>query len=235
MAHFTVLTGSETRPLSWQTLQTQLEISGHTTAVVSLNNVSWASGLDAAADALAQKVGPTSRAILIGHSIAGLVLPALGDRLGAMSEIYVAAFPPQRGQSFFDRLLSGEEIYDPTWVDGYQSLIRSKDPLTTHRHFLDYHLFHDCRADTADLYWKKSELPLDVIYSTPYLSELSLRSRHYIVCASDRTVRPEWQRHAASLLPYASVTEIDCGHCPQIARPVELAQQLLLAANHLDA
>src|SRR5580698_5858062 len=134
MARFIILTGSETKPLAWLNVERQLEAHGHLGSILSLDDVSWRSGFDLGIDALTQKIGPASQAVLIGHSIAGLVLPILGDRLEVASEIYVAAFTPSTGQSFLDRLFLGEEIFDPTWVDGYQSLIRSKDPLTTHRH-----------------------------------------------------------------------------------------------------
>ena len=228
MARFIVLTGSETRPIAWLNFQRQLEAHGHESSVFSLDDVSWQDGFDAAVDVIAQKIGPASQAIFIGHSIAGLVLPILGDRLEVASEIYIAAFTPKIGQSFLDRLLLGEEIFVPAWVDGYRSLIRSKDPLTTHRQFLDHHLFHDCREDAADIYWKKSELPLEMIYGSQNVSELRPRSRHYIVCSADRTVRADWQRQAASLLPRSTVTEVNSGHCPHISRPHELAEKIAM-------
>jgi len=235
MARFIILTGSETNPIAWLNFQGQLETYGHLSSVFSLDDVSWESGFDTAVDALTQTIGPASQTILIGHSIGGLVLPILGDRLDAASEIYIAAFTPKMSQSFLDRILLGEEIFEPTWVDGYQCLIRSKNPLATHRHFLDHHLFHDCCADAADVYWKKSKLPLEVIYSSPNRSELHPRNRHYVVCAADRTVRPEWQRQAASLLPDATVTEIESGHCPHISKPIELAEQILMSASNLGS
>lgn len=233
MGHFVVLTGSETKPLAWLDVQKRLEAHGHSGSILSLDDVSWQSGFDPGIDALTQKIGRTPQALLIGHSIAGLVLPILGDRLEVASEIYIAALTPRTGQSFFDRLFLGEEIFDPTWVDGYQSLIQSKDPLTTHRHFLDHHLFHDCCANAVDLYWKRSDLPLEVIYGNPNPSEFRPRSRQYVVCTADRTVRPEWQRQAAFLLPNSTVTEIDSGHCPHISKPNELADQILMSISTL--
>jgi pimeloyl-ACP methyl ester carboxylesterase len=231
MVRFIVLTGSETKSLAWRDFQRQVEAHGHLSSVFSLDDVSWQSGFDAAVDALTQKIGPASQTILIGHSIGGLVLPILGDRLDVASEIYIADFTSKISQSFLDRILFGEEIFEPTWVDGYQGLIRSKDPLATHRHFLDHHLFHDCCADAADVYWKKSELPLEVICSSSNRSELHPRNIHYLVCAADRTVRPEWQRQAASLLPAATATEIESGHCPHISKPSELAEQILVRVS----
>jgi pimeloyl-ACP methyl ester carboxylesterase len=233
MARFIVLTGSETNSLAWRDFQRQVEAHGHLSSVFSLDDVSWQAGCDAAVDSLTQKIGPASQTILIGHSIGGLVLPILGDRLDVASEIYIAAFTPKMSQSFLDRIFLGEEIFEPTWIDGYQSLIRSKDPLATHRHFLDHHLFHDCCADAADVYWKKSELPLEVIYSSSSRSEFRQRNRHYVVCAADRTVRPEWQRQSASLLPDATVTEIDSGHCPHLSQPGELVERILMSVSNL--
>lgn len=234
MARFVVLTGSETKVLAWLDFQALLEAHGHLSSVFSLDDVSWEAGFDIAVDALMKKIEPASpQTILIGHSIAGLVLPILGDRLEVASEIYIAAFTSKIGQSFLDRILLGEEIFDPIWSDGYRSLIRSKDPLTTHRHFLDNHLFHDCCTNAADIYWKKSELSFEVIYGSSNLSEYRPRSRHYVVCTADRTIRVEWQRQAALLLPQPTVTEIDSGHCPHISKPSELAKQVLMSVSNL--
>jgi pimeloyl-ACP methyl ester carboxylesterase len=238
MARFIVLTGSETNSFAWVTFQRRLEAHGHLSSVFSLDDLPWQAGCDTAVDALTQKIGAASQAILIGHSIAGLMLPILGDRLEVASEIYVAAFTPKIGTSFLDRIFHGEEIFDPAWVDGYRDLIRSEDPQTTHRHFLDHHLFHDCCANAADLYWERSNLPFEVIYGCPHRSDFRPRNRHYVVCAADRTVRPEWQRRAASLLPDATVTEIESGHCPHLSKPGEIAEQILMnvsASNHQKA
>ena len=228
MANFIFLTGSELRPLSWQKIQNQLDAYGQTSSIVDSADVLWNAGFSPAIDGLVEAISPSSHTVLVGHSIAGIILPLLGDRLDAICEIYIAALTQDPGQSFLDRMLEGEEVFDPKWIAGYEGLIRSEDPLVTHHFFLRDHLFHDCPSEAVDLFWRKSGLPLDVFYgATLPSSKFSVRRQHYIVCADDRTIRPAWQRLAAHSLPCADVTEIAGGHCPHIANPEGLARRIL--------
>ncbi len=48
----------------------------------------------------------------------------------------------------------------------------------------------------------------------------------YIVCADDRTVRPEWSRRAARERLAVDPIELPGGHCPHVSRPRELAEVL---------
>jgi pimeloyl-ACP methyl ester carboxylesterase len=49
----------------------------------------------------------------------------------------------------------------------------------------------------------------------------------YIVCAEDRTIRPEWSRKVAQSQLGVAPIELPGGHCPYISRPEELARVLL--------
>ncbi|WP_213807296.1 alpha/beta hydrolase [Granulicella sp. dw_53] len=228
MAHFIFLAGSELRALSWQNVQDGLGAHGHSSSTLDLADWLWASGFTSTIDAIVKTIPPRPQTILIGHSLAGIVVPLLAKRLDAICEIHIASLTRRAGQSFLDQLLLGEEIFDSAWAAGYEVLIRSEHPLITHHSFLHHHLFHDCPAGTADLFWKRSNLPLNTFYGfVSPLSESLERRCHYIVCANDRTIRPAWQREAARSLPGADVTEIATGHCPHIARPNALTDQIL--------
>ena len=57
----------------------------------------------------------------------------------------------------------------------------------------------------------------------------------YIVCAEDRTVRPEWRRRAASERLGVDPIELSGGHCPHVSRPRELAEVLSALAVGMAA
>ena len=228
MSHYVILCGSETHPRTWQTLQSLLSKHGDTCSIQEWADVSWKHGVDFALDAIAGRIGTLADTVLVGHSIAGLLLPLLADKLQAIAEVYIAALIPEVGHSFFDRMFSGEDIFDHEWMMGYEDLRRSKDPVSTHSQFLTHHLFQDCPADTVSSSWIKSNLPVNQIYEFPYPEgRFSPRYRHYVICGEDRSIHPRWQSLAGRALCGVNETVIATGHCPQISKPQVLADLLL--------
>ncbi|MGD0649519.1 MAG: alpha/beta hydrolase [Acidobacteriaceae bacterium] len=236
MPRYVILCGSETIPRTWRTLQSLLSTQDDPCSIVDWSDISWNTGVDFALDAIAERIGTHADTVLVGHSIAGLLLPLLADRLHAMAEIYIAALIPEAGRSFFDRIFSDENIFHYDWMIGYNDLQRSKDPLATHRDFLSYHLFHDCPADTVDSSWVRSDVPINQIYEFAYPeAQLSRRYRHYVICGDDRSIQPRWQRIAARTLCGVNRTIIGTGHCPQISNPQVLADLLLTIGARVRA
>jgi pimeloyl-ACP methyl ester carboxylesterase len=228
MSHYVILCGSETCSRTWRTLQSLLSKHGDSCSIQEWADVSWEHGVECALDAIAGRIGTFADTVLVGHSIAGLFLPLLADKLQAIAEVYIAALIPEVGHSFFDRMFSGEDIFDHEWMSGYEDLRRSKDPASTHREFLTYHLFHDCPADTVHSSWIKSSLAISQIYEFPYPEgQFSRRYRHYVICGDDRSIHPRWQSLAGRALCGVNETVIGTGHCPQISKPQVLADLLL--------
>ncbi len=227
MPHFVIVPGSETSCDAWNLVLDRLREFGHTGCIHSLDQISWTHGVDAAIQALADRIGHNEQTILVGHSIAGLFLPSISEKIGAASQVYIAAILPQPSKSVFDQLLMGEEIFSPSWSIGYEAMRRSTDPLISQRSFLESHLFHDCPPNSIEQYWIKSDLPLRAIYETPCPASSTMDHSHFIVCTQDRTLQPRAQQPGSERLPGARVSEIDTGHCPHIAAPTELADLIL--------
>jgi pimeloyl-ACP methyl ester carboxylesterase len=223
LAHFAILTGSETSCDAWNLVLDRLRECGHTCRIHGLDEISWERGVGAAILALADRMRGDDETILVGHSIAGLFLPSVGEAIGAISQVYIAALIPQPGKSVLDQLLMSEEIFHQSWADGYEAMRRSEDPRISQRSFLEWHLFHDCPPQSVEKYWIKSDLPLLKIYGTSYPAPNPMKRCHFIVCTNDRTLQPSTQRLSSELISCASVSEIDTGHCPHIATPVDLA------------
>ncbi len=227
MTRFALISGSETSCDSWNHMLDRLRECGHTGRVYGLDEISWAHGIKAAIQALADSIGCGNETILVGHSIAGLFLPSLGEAIGATSQIYIAALIPQPGRSVLDQLLVSEEIFSRSWAEEYEAMRQSTDPLISYRSFLEWHLFHDCPPQSVEQYWMKTDLPLRKIYETPHPAPDPRKNCHFIVCTGDRTLQPRAQRLSSELLPCARVSEIDTGHCPHIAAPADLADLIL--------
>jgi pimeloyl-ACP methyl ester carboxylesterase len=228
LPRFVFVSGSETSCDAWSPVLDRIRKSGYTCCIRGLDEISWTHGVEAGIQTLVESIDGDPETVLVGHSVAGLLLPSMGEALGASSQVYIAALIPQPGRSVFDRLFTGEEIFSRSWAEGYEGIRRSENPLITHRSFLEWHLFHDCPPASVEHYWMKTDLPLREIYETTYkATEVSKENRHFIVCSGDRTLRPESQRPTSELLSDASVAEIQTGHCPHIAAPIDLADLIL--------
>jgi hypothetical protein len=141
---------------------------GHACCIQGLDEISWTDGVESGIQALADRIGCDNETILVGHSIARLFLPSIGEALGATNQVYIAALVPQPGKSVFDQLLMSEEIFSQSWTEGYEAMRQSMDPLISHRSFLEWHLFHDCVPQSVEQYWINTDLPLRKIYETPF-------------------------------------------------------------------
>jgi hypothetical protein len=77
-------------------------------------------------------------------------------------------------------------------------------------------LAHEAAARLRRQYWRLSQetSPLTTWPSTPAT---------YVVCRADRSVNPAWSRRVARERLGVAPLEIDGGHSPFLARPVELA------------
>jgi hypothetical protein len=234
LPHFALVSGSETSSDAWSVVLDRLRSAGHTCHIHSLDEIAWANGIEAGVQALAARIGSVTETILVGHSIAGLFLPSIGKAIGATNQVYIAAIIPQPARSVFEQLLMGEELFSPSWTEGYGTMRRSTEPRISHRHFLEGHLFHDCPPQSLERYWMQSDLPLREIYEVPHPSPETSQRSHFIVCAGDRTLQPRSQRPTSEQLPCATVTEINTGHCPHLAAPEELADLILSITVNAD-
>lgn len=242
MAHFAFVAGSETSGSAWSPLLERLRSVGHTCCIHSLDQISWTNGVEAGVQTLAATIDATTsttqktipNTILVGHSIAGLFLPSIGAAINATDQVYIAALIPQPGRSVLDQLLMGEEIFSPSWAEGYEAMRRSPDPQVSHRDFLERHLFHDCPPQSVEQYWMKADLPLREIYGTAHTAPDTTTNCHFIVCTGDRTLQPQSQRLTSEQLPNASVSEIHTGHCPHLAAPNDLADLILSVTGNIS-
>jgi pimeloyl-ACP methyl ester carboxylesterase len=181
----------------------------------------------AAVEYLSRELNAIDGTILVGHSLAGVFLPLLGDRINAQREIYIAALASGRQHSLSDRLFAGEEIFEFAWIAAYRGVALSlnQSPSGDQIACIENYLFHDCPSSSFAAYWRPLSLPLNLFYESRISLTESHIPRNYIVCTRDRTIRPEWQRKIALEIggAHAPPTEFASGHCPQIAKPYELA------------
>jgi len=167
--------------------------------------------------------------VLVGHSAGGypITLAAArgGDRIAGL--IYLCAYVPQPGRSLIDLRRAGprQPLHGVTRADP-GGVTYSADPEGARRTF-----FHDCPdatiARTLPRLCPEPVLPHDT--ALPPGTEVPRQPRHYILCADDHAIPPEYQDEMAR--PFGeNRSSLPCGHSPFLTAPARLARLLSLIA-----
>ena len=181
---------------------------------VDLNTV----GIEASVDAIVEDVGEWEDIVLVGHSLAGVVLPAaaaLGGRVACL--VFVsAAVPPDGGsvldgtsaelrQTVMDTLVDG--VYRPEGPEAARYLCNDMDDEAT-----SFTL--SCRVDES-IRLLSEPVDLAAVSSVPCV---------YVRFTRDITLMPAAQEAAIAALGSPRVVDLEAGHMGMISRPVALAR-----------
>ncbi|SNT10244.1 alpha/beta fold hydrolase [Tropicimonas sediminicola] len=199
-----------------------LDLPGHGADPAPLGTVT----LDDCGRAVAAVLAKGEPAVLVGHSMGGMVISAAAERVpeAIRGLVYVAAFLPRDGDSLTSLKRREPETIGPAIRRGPERGTTVLDPDVA----ADI-LFQDAteaeRARGLALLGPESNA-----VQTDAVSLTSRRfgsvPRSYIACTQDRTVTPWLQWRMASESPCRALREIDCGHFPQLTRAEELAALL---------
>ena len=227
MSVFALVHGSCQDAWVWHKVTPLLRAEGHGVVVMDLPLSDPHAGASEYADTLRRALANLEEPpILVGHSMAGMVIPVVASRRPVELLVFVAAAIPKLGKSLLDRF-HGEErdMFQPDWP--------GKDPSRNRHHALDY-LFHDCDRALAEeaITHLRPQASSRVATEAPPLEKWPAVPSQSIVCAEDRTLNPRWSRGASRRLLGVEPIEIPGGHCPFLSRPDLLAAELAgLAAS----
>ena len=169
---------------------------------------------------------PATTPMVVGHSMAGLVIPLVPATRAIRRLVFLAAYLPQPGESANQQretaaidgqvaLRTGEfrDLGDDVWSIG---------PNTATELF-----YQDAPASAAR--WAAQRLRPQAfrIFGevTPLLEWPDVPCSS-ILCRDDRAVNPEWARSAALERLDVAAIELPGGHSPFLTRPRELAAVL---------
>ena len=210
----------------WASLTPELERLGHRVIAVDLPVSDPELGAADYARVIEDALAPDSEPIVVGHSMAGLVIPLVAAHRPVRSLVFLAAFLPAPGRSANDQraieAIDGRiapttaqwtDLGDDVWMVG---------PDTATELF-----YHDAPPDVAR--WAVDRLRPQSYRVTREVSPLAAWPAvkcHSIVCRDDRAINPDWVRTAARERLGVEAIEIDGAHSPFLTRPVELAGML---------
>jgi len=210
----------------WDRLRPALEAHGHRVTQVDLPISDPALGASEYTDVVAAAIPETSEPVLVGHSMAGLVIPLVAERRRVRRLVFLAAFLAVPGVSANDQRTSEPidgtvppktaewtAVGDDVWMVG---------PNTATELF-----FHDATPEVAA--WAVARLRAQSYQVSNEPSPLRRWPKvesAYVVCGDDRALNPAWARTAARDRLGVEPVEIDGSHSPFMTRPDELAALL---------
>lgn len=219
---FVLLHGTTQTPAGWDLLVAELGERGHRAVAVDfpVDEPGFLAG-DYATAAARQAAG-TDEPVVVAHSAAGVLAPAVGRRLGARHLVWLGAVIPDFGGGSF-----GEEVArDSRGMFGAEWHEWTRPPAAVPVETA-YFLFHDC--DLATLRWAMTTVRLfspRSAFGAPADPAAPAIPGTYVLPTLDRTLAPTWMAAAARDRLGVEPVEIEAGHCPHVSRPGEVADLL---------
>lgn len=220
-----MLHGTTQSPSAWDRVTERLVAHGHRGHAVEFPVDRPDLSSEDYAQAAADQVGAhVAEPVVVAHSGAGLILPAVARRLRARHLVWIAAAVQDfaGGTSFLDEIKADQAgMFGAEWPEW-----TGDDPVEA-----AYFLFHS--ADLATLRWALSTLrgfrPMAAYGETPGPAPTAPST--YVLPRHDRTLRPEWMRAQVPKRLGVPPIEVDGDHCPHISRPDFVADVLLSCAS----
>jgi len=238
MARVVLVHGAFGRAACWDRVLPGLRAAGHSTEAIDLPGAGddptpvAEVTLDRYAQRVCEALSEGPPAIVVGHSMGGVVITQAAARCPDRVErlVYVAAFLPQDGQSLIDITHLPEAAGDQVQAN----LVVEGDPpvATMAPEAVREALCHCCDDEqfawSASLRGPQAVAPFThpVALGGPQSDAFAALPRAYVMCLQDRAVKPALQRRMLEAAGCDPVIEIDTDHAVWASRPDELAAAL---------
>ncbi|BAY78970.1 hypothetical protein NIES25_54500 (plasmid) [Nostoc linckia NIES-25] len=244
MSLFCLVHGAFQGAWCWDLLIPYLEGQGHKTVAMDLPIEDASASLSQFADVVLQALPKTDDDIvLVGHSMAGTVIPLVAEAHQVRELVFLTALIPCPGTSTIDQFshhLDSDSFkslnYEPKELPQLKQFDDEPymfNPVSAGKNFADDAVlmevfYQDCQPDVMRwaLSKRRSQLSMAYIYEVNPLKALPNVDCKYIFCTDDLIISPAWSRYAARKRLGVDAIELPGGHCPHLSRPAHLASLL---------
>ncbi|MBD2042106.1 alpha/beta fold hydrolase [Microcoleus sp. FACHB-672] len=249
MSLFCLVHGAFQGAWCWDLLIPYLEAQGHKTVAMDLPIEDASANLSQFVDVVLQVLPKTDDdLVLVGHSMAGTVIPLVAEAHPVRQLVFLTALIPCPGMSTLDQFahhLDSEQLQSLNYQPKESSQLEQFDdepyifnPDSVGQDFSDEAVlrrlfYHDCQPDVMDwaLSKTRSQQSMAYIVESSPLKSLPNVDCKYILCTDDRIISPAWSRYAARKRLGVDAIELPGGHCPHLSRPDLLASVLTAKSN----
>jgi pimeloyl-ACP methyl ester carboxylesterase len=238
MARIVLVHGAFGRAACWDRVIPGLRAAGHSVQAIDLPGAGddptpvAELTLDRYAQRVCEVLADGPPAVLVGHSMGGMVITQAAARCPDRIErlVYVAAFVPQDGQSLIDITQLPEAAGDAVQAN----LVAEGDPPVATmpseavREALAHCADDEAAAWAASIRGSQAVVPFTnpVALGGPGGDAFAALPRAYVTCLQDRAIKPAIQRRMYEAAGCDPVLEIDTDHSVWASRPEELAAAL---------
>jgi pimeloyl-ACP methyl ester carboxylesterase len=222
MATYVLIHGASSDSWYWHRVVPLLLERGHEVVAPNLPSDDDAAGLTEFADAVVAAISDRRDLILVAQSMAGFTAPIVCTRLPVDLLVMVAAMVPRPNES------PGEWWENTGYTDARrESDVRlglptsgAFDPLTI--------FFHDVPEDVTEEAVRRGERRQS---DTPFLKPWPLGAwpdvpTEFLMCRDDRFFPAAFMRRVVRERLRITPDEMESGHLPALAHPLELVQRL---------
>ena len=236
MSRFVLVHGAWLGAWCWDDLAKELRASGHQVLVPELpghgSDQSPVSGitLESYVDAVAPLV--TEGSVVVGHSMAGIVLSSLAERMpeSISSLIYVAAYLLQSGESIVKASATAtDSLVGPNMVPA-----ADWSTISIRREAVQQVFAADAPPSAIERLQSLTRPEPAAPFNTPILvtsAKFGSVTRSYVRTSEDRAVTPLLQDAMLAKTPCDEVVTMNTSHTPFFAAPRELGAALIELAG----
>jgi pimeloyl-ACP methyl ester carboxylesterase len=221
MSTFGLVHGGGFGAWCWERLIPELEARDHRAATIDLTTEDQEAGAAHCSAMVTDAFGAIDDLVLVGHSLAGLIIPLVATERPVRNLVFLHALIPLPGRSVVDQLRAEPDMFNP-------EMFAVQRPFWEDFEVANRFLFHDCAPEVAQDAFRQLRPETGMLGRevTP-LQTWPKVSCAYIVCTEDRTATPGWARRAARERLGVEPMEISSGHCPFLSRPRQLVDVLV--------
>ena len=142
MSIFGLVHGGGLGTWCWELLLSELKERGHHAVTMDLPLEDQSAGATHFAEAVLEAFDGLDDLILVGHSLAGLIIPLVAAQRPVKRLIFIHALLPRPGQSAADQFRAEPDMFNP-------EMFTAKAPFWEDEVVAKRFLFHDCPPEVA--------------------------------------------------------------------------------------
>jgi pimeloyl-ACP methyl ester carboxylesterase len=230
-----ILHGSWQASDGWKTVASLLKTAGFPVLLVDLPGHGVHAEMDFATinlqtyvNSICQKVQEVQKklpVILIGHSMAGMVISQVAQNMPIQQLVYIAAFLPENGECLLDLAKQSPIV----GIHKNMQMNRQRKSITLDKTDLDKLFYNGCSPEVMELALSRLQPePLLPFYGSVRLTaeKFGRTPKTYIECLQDYSISIDLQRYMHGRWQCV-IRSLESGHSPHYAVPEQLSQAIL--------